>query len=487
MYVELLKAQYGTLRAAWLFWEKLQEKLVNDWGFTPNWYDSCIVNKKVNRKQLTVACHVDDLKVSHEEDNVLDEFIGMMEEEFGQETPLTVTRGPIQEYLGMTLDFTERGRVVVKMSNYIKNMLKDAPASMGGHAATPASTHLFKINTDNPKLLCKEKKELFVHLVMQGLYLSQWGRPDIRTAISFLCSRLNCPDEDDFKKLSRLIRYLRHTLYMCLVLGKDEMESVRWWIDASYAVHSNMHGHTGATMSMGNGSIYSGSWKQKMVTRSSTESEVVSIHDVLPQILWMKKFLEDQGLTIKETVLYQDNMSLKLLEHNGRQSSTKRTKHMDIRYFYVSDHIGNKTLSLKHCPTEEMLADYFTKPLQGALFARLHNHIMGAEFANGDSQTHRSVLNDDDHDTQMEASEREQNNEEASEREQNNEDVCSVSVSARDQNNKNVHDGSQAQDQNNKNILGAKPHYGGKTRKQMTYREALIGLDNSEPNRIGHG
>ena len=205
MYVELLKALYGTLRAARLFWEKLQAKLVNDWGFTPNWYDSCVVNKKVNGKQLTVTWHVDDLKVSHEEDNVLDEFICMMEEEFGQETPLTVKRGPIQEYLGMTLDFTERGKVVVKMSNYIKNMLKDAPASMDGHAATPTAAHLFKINTENPKLLCKEKKELFVHLVMQGLYLSQWGWPDNRTAISFLCSRLNCPDEDDFKKLARLI------------------------------------------------------------------------------------------------------------------------------------------------------------------------------------------------------------------------------------------------------------------------------------------
>ena len=205
MYVELLKTLYGTLRAARLFWEKLQVKLVNDWGFTPNWYDSCVVNKKVNRKQLTVAWHVDELKVSHEEDNILDEFIGMMEEEFVQETPLTIKRGPIQEYLGMTLDFTERGRVVVKMSNYIKNMLKDTPASMDGHATTPAVTHLFKINMDNPKLLCKEKKELFIHLVMQGLYLSQWGWPDIRTAISFLCSRLNCPDEDDFKKLTRLI------------------------------------------------------------------------------------------------------------------------------------------------------------------------------------------------------------------------------------------------------------------------------------------
>ena len=295
MYVELLKALYGTLRAAQLFWEKLQAKLVNDWGFTPNRYDSCIVNKKVNGKQLTVAWHVDDLKVSHKEDNILDEFIGMMEEEFGQETPLTVMRGPIQEYLRMTLDFTKRGRVVVKMSNYIKNTLKDAPASMDGHAATPAVTHLFKINTDNPKLLCKEKKELFVHLVMQGLYLSQRGWPDIRTAISFLCSHLNCPDEDDFKKLTRLIRYLHHTLYMCLVLGKDDTESVRWWIDASYAVHPNMRGHSGATMSMGNGSIYSGSWKQKMVARSSTESEVVGVYDVLPQIFGQRNFWRIRG------------------------------------------------------------------------------------------------------------------------------------------------------------------------------------------------
>ena len=93
---------------------------------------------------------------------------------------------------------------------------------------------------------------------------------------------------------------------MCLVLGKDDMDSVRWWIDASYAAHPNMRGHTGETMTMGNRSVYSSSWKQKMVTRSSMESEVVRAYDVLPQILWMKKFLEDQGVNIKETVLYQD-------------------------------------------------------------------------------------------------------------------------------------------------------------------------------------
>ena len=301
------------------------------------------------------------------------------------------------------------------------------PSIDGWEVATPAAAHLFKVNMEDPKLLSKEKKELFVHLVMQGLYLCQQGQPEIRTAISFLCSHLTCLDEDNYEKLTRLIQYLQHTLYMCLVLGKDSMDSVRWWIDASYAVHPDMRGHTGATMSMGNGLVFSGSWKQKLFTRSSTESEVVGVYDILPQILWTKKFLEDQGVSIEETVLYQDNMSSMLLERNGRQSSTKRTKHMDIRYFYVGDHIQNKTLSLHHCPTDEMLADYFTKPLQGSVFVRLRNYIMGAEFEDGNPKTHRSVLGyQDDHESK-EASKRDQN--EISPRDQNNENVCDASAS----------------------------------------------------------
>ena len=100
------------------------------------------------------------------------------------------------------------------------------------------------------------------------------------------------------------------------------------------------------------------------------------------------------------------------------------------------------------------------------------------------------LLNNDDHDTQMEGSEREQNNEGVCDvsvpaREQNNENVRREQNNEnvrRDQNSANVCDGSQTQDQNQKNTLGAKPHFGGKTGKQMTYREALIGLDNSEPS-----
>ena len=167
MYVELLKALYGTLRAAWLFWENLQAKLVKDWGFVPNRYDSCVVNKMVNGKQLTVAWHVDDLKVSHVEESTLDGFIVMMEKKFGQAAPLSVSCGPVQEYHGMTLDFSVKDWVTIKMSDYLKTMLNDAPASMDGKVATPTAAHLFRVNTDDPKLLNKEKKEMFIHLVMQ--------------------------------------------------------------------------------------------------------------------------------------------------------------------------------------------------------------------------------------------------------------------------------------------------------------------------------
>ena len=200
----------------------------------------------------------------------------------------------------MTLDFSERGRVVIKMSDYVKTMLNDAPALMDGKAVTPAAADLFKVNTEDPELLNKEKKELFVHLVMRGLYLSQRGRPDIRMVISFLCSRLTCPDKDDYKKLTRLIRYLRQTLYMCLVLWKNCTNSIQWWIDPSYAVHPDMRGHTGATMSMGNGSVFSGSWKQKLVTWSSTESEVVGVYNILPQTCGRRSFWKIKGLESKK-------------------------------------------------------------------------------------------------------------------------------------------------------------------------------------------
>jgi hypothetical protein len=114
-----------------------------DWGFTPNPYDSCVVNKIVDGKQLTVAWHVDDLKISHVATKVVNDLITDLDSEFGKETPLSKSWGKVQDYLGMTLDFSAPGQVTVTMIDYIKVICMDLLKDMIRRAATPAASHLF--------------------------------------------------------------------------------------------------------------------------------------------------------------------------------------------------------------------------------------------------------------------------------------------------------------------------------------------------------
>jgi len=169
------------------------------------------------------------------------------------------------------------------------------------------------------------------------------------------------------------------------------------WMHPLYALHVDMKSHTaGGSMSLGKGSLYSTSNKQKLVTRSSTEeAEVVAAHDVMPQVIWTSHFLESQGFHVDESLLYQDNTSAILLEKNGRRSSTKRTRHMNIRYFFLKDQVDSKRVTIEHCPTAEMLADYFTKPLQGLQFKKLRDRIMNVAPSSryhSSHSGHRSVL-----------------------------------------------------------------------------------------------
>jgi hypothetical protein len=120
-----------------------------------------------------------------------------------------------------------------------------------------------------------------------------------------------------------------------------------------------------------------GSTKLKLNTISSTETELVAVSDYLPMILWTNYFLDAQGYTSRDTVLNQDNQSAILLEKNGTKSSSKRTKHIHIRYYFITDRINNgKELRVAYCPTAEMIADFFTKPLQGKLFLKFRKLIM---------------------------------------------------------------------------------------------------------------
>jgi hypothetical protein len=391
LYVELRKALYGTLKAALLFWKKLTAQL-NEWGFAVNPYDWCVMNKEINGKQCTILWHVDDLKISHVDPEVVTQVIEQLDGAFGLEAPLTKTRGLVHDYLGMTLDYSVPGAVQVTMVDYVKNMLEDLPADMDGEAATPAACHLFEVNPDATPL-DESTANMFHHNVAKLLFLCKRARPDIQTAVAFLCTRVKAPDTDDYKKLARLVKYLRGTVDMPLTLEADDTHLIKWWVDASFAVHPDMKSHTGGTMMMGKGAIHCTSTKHKMNAKSSTEGEIVAVNDVMPQILWTRYFLEAQGYDVSDSIVYQDNQSAILLEKNGKASSGRRTRHINIRYFFVHDRVEAGEVSIQYCPTGDMIADFFTKPLQGSLFKKLRDQIMNVNPASYDgSQDCRSVL-----------------------------------------------------------------------------------------------
>ncbi len=132
-----------------------------------------------------------------------------------------------------------------------------------------------------------------------------------------------------------------------------------------------MRCHSGGALTLGLGFPISSSGKQKLNTRSSTESKLVGVDDLMSLTVWSHIFLKAQGYAVVNIILHQDNRSAILLEKNGKMSSGKHTKHITIRYFFVTDRIRAGKSSPKWCPTGEMIAYFLTKPLQGAMFLEI--------------------------------------------------------------------------------------------------------------------
>jgi len=210
-----------------------------------------------------------------------------LNDKFGQESPLTTCRGKVLEYVGVKINYRQKGKVKFSMYEYIEKMLEELPMNMEGLATTPASSHLF--NTDpGCKKLCKEQGQLFHHLVAKLLYLSKLTRQDIQTAVAFLCTRVREPDTDDYKKLTKVMQYIRNTKDITLTIEPDD--EAKWWVDSSYAVHPDMKSHTGISITLRKGTMYTASFKQKLNTKSSTEAELVAVDDAMGQVLWTRHF-----------------------------------------------------------------------------------------------------------------------------------------------------------------------------------------------------
>jgi hypothetical protein len=185
------------------------------------------------------------------------------------------------------------------------------------------------MNKDAEKL-SKESSIAFHHLVAKTLFVIKHARLDVSTAIAFPNTRVRAPNINDWRKLSYLMEYLRLDRLRPLILSADGSGVLMQYVDASFAVHSNMRSHTGGGLTMGKVFPIVSSTKQKLNTQSSTESELVGVDNMMPISVWNWYLLMAQGYGVTQNLLLQDNRSSMLLVRNGKASSSKRTWHINI-------------------------------------------------------------------------------------------------------------------------------------------------------------
>ena len=304
---------------------------------------------------------------------VVTDIIKNISEDFGE---LTVTNGNKHTFLGMKMNFRKDQKVELDLSEYLREAIVESGMDVSQKVSSPAANWLFKVN-ENAEKLSDGKRDIFHSVTQKLLWVTQRGRPDCGLAVSFLVKRVHSPDVDDWKKLRRLLCYINHTINDTRVFGADNLNHLDTFIDSSHAVHMNMRGHTGGAMSMGTGIVHGKGSAQKMNSRSSTETELIGNSEYLPYSIWVEHFMEAQGHKIKQHVLWQDNESAEKMAKNGRLSCMGNSRHVAIKFFWTADRVKQGKMDVKHCPTAKMLADFYTKPLQGKLFQKFRRVIMG--------------------------------------------------------------------------------------------------------------
>jgi hypothetical protein len=367
--VVLVRALYGCIESGKLWNETLSAKL-EALQFKRNHYDDCVFNRTIDGIQCTIVVYVDDLFISCVEADVINAVLEELRKEFNT---VTAHQGHLHSYLGMILDFTEEKALRVRMDGFVEDMLKRFEVT--GRANTPASENLFKISEFSPDL-GTELAGKFHTIVATLLYLGKRVRPDILCATSFLTTRVQHPTEEDWDKCQRVLKYVNGTKSLGIRLKGTTAMQVKASIDASHGVHEDGRGHSGLHATLEIGPIAVKSTKQKGNTKSSMESEVVGVSDGISPSIGAANFIEEQGYNRTSVILYQDNQAAIKLLKKGKSTSDS-TRHIRLRYYFVSDKIAKGEVELSYKPTDSMIADILTKPLQGAKFLQLRDQLMG--------------------------------------------------------------------------------------------------------------
>ena len=371
--VKLKKAIYG-LRLSARRWYELLAKTLMDRGFVRSEWDRCLFIKTIGNKKCYVLVFVDDILVCGDEDDSVNEVHDILKEQFNN---ITSKVGDTISFLGMTIRKDSNGNIRLSQSGYLENMLTEYDVSETSELPVP---------TDILRNLGKGERidvTKFKSLVMKIMFIAIRTRPDVLYATVVLAMRSVDPTTGDYNMAIRILKYLNGTRNAEMIFkSRGEWDPI-CFVDASFNCYLDAKGHTGFLIfldAVGSASVYARSIKQKVVADSSTEAELIAIHEAIKNLKWVMCICEELGYKqSKPVTVYQDNKAAIELLSREVVNFKGRSKFINRKYFSVYEDVKEGLIEIKFVGTEEQVADFLTKALSKAPFRKFAIRVMGSD------------------------------------------------------------------------------------------------------------
>ena len=352
------KALYGLKESGKLFRDKVVE-LFKEFGLEQLENHQCIFQKKLSSGKYIYCCvYVDDVIIATNEPEAAAQLKDHCDVEF---PGIELISSEKFSFLGMSITFDYKNFTIrYNTSLYIEELCAKYGVTEGSEM--PYTSGFLKNDLEAKPM---ENVTKYKSLVMALFYVAKKTRPDILFPVAYLATEASNPTHEHMAKALMVLSYLFETkdMEMTHCCNGEDPRRLLAFVDASYAIHKDMKGHTGALIfdELLN-LFFSSSSKHKMMGKSSTDAEIIGAHATMNTIELLKALHQELTGSNEPAILFQDNLSAKFLMENGDSASDK-SKHMKIRYFYIKEKVDEKVVEIQYRKTERMWADLLTKPI----------------------------------------------------------------------------------------------------------------------------
>ena len=374
--VQLKSALNGLPQASARFRQHM-DTILRSFGCVPTSQHPCVYILEHDGSKAYIPVFVDDIGMMSKDKKIFE----YIKKQLSKHFTITVN-ADMNYYLGMHIIRDRKNKSIdLYQTKYVNEIMEKFNIDLNAKSY-PTTPLLWeeKKDRDAADIIYLDEHGITKYQSKVGslLHLAKITRNDILYAVSAASRMAKAPTTRSMKMVDRILQYVAGTRNLGIRLHSGEGIQLYATVDSSYASHTDSKSHTGVTLHIGrtSGSFNSISKKQPITADSSTVAEFIGCHMALKLILSTRIFLEELGFPQKEpTILYQDNLSTIAMIYNPAHS--KKTRHLEVRFNMIREHVKDARIRLVYLPTETMTSDILTKGLMNFAHERIRPRILG--------------------------------------------------------------------------------------------------------------